>query len=55
MSEKTKSFEELHPEWSYECDKYAQERQARITNINAIEIAFGNIRNTSDDGEFFIP
>jgi hypothetical protein len=55
MSEKTKTFEELHPEWEYECDKYAQEKQAKIQDINAMEIAFGNMREISNNEEFIMP
>jgi hypothetical protein len=29
--------------FEYECIKYAQEKQAKINEINAYEIAFGNI------------
>lgn len=51
---KAKTWEELHPDWEYECDKYAQEKQARIAEINAIEIAFGNMREINNE-EFIMP
>lgn len=45
---KAKTWKELHPNWEYECDKYAQENQAKINDVNAMEIAFGNMREIDD-------
>jgi hypothetical protein len=35
-------------DWDYQCDLYAQEQQAKIREINAFEIAFGNIRQDEE-------
>ena len=35
-------------DWDYQCDLYAQEEAERIRKINALEIAFGNIRQDEE-------
>jgi hypothetical protein len=36
-------WDKKHKNWEYECDEYAQKEAWRIREINAMEIAFGNM------------